>query len=621
MLQRVIAGVVVVLLLGAGVAFGYRQLVPAADPTQAGPQYATAEVTRGDLAVGVTARGTLQAGDTGWLNVPWPMFFVGRMPSNFTVTEVLVTEGDYVSEGQPLILLSAEELEGSIRELEEQLQQKQQNLADRLGISISELHTVNPARGITLRAPIDGRVTGLAIGEGKEAKQGEAVARVVQDSRWYMTVNLTTTEKNRLQVGDRLLASIEGFQGTVLGTITEINPNPVPMRASTLSACGIGGGSGDGVAGGGGGGGTDDPVHLIYRARVEGDNPGLLMPGMTARLSIAQGDDADAAGATLSHCAHIEGYANEEPVISTANGIVTRVFVSDMQMVKQGDPLVSLSGDETQRSIESDLNQIRDLQMQLDGLQSYKQQLSVAAPMDGVVSELRVRTGQRIEMGEHLGTVYNPERMEMWLQVDDVDILMVQQGAEVQITLDALPDQEFSGRVAFVSPSGRDERGFTFFQVSVTVEGSPELRPGMQAQAFIDAGAAEDVLIVPLEAVFQEDRQYKVEVLHDDGTTEVVPVTVGLMSDFYAEIKEGLTEGMKVIVGSSTDLLPGRSAPGTILPGVGSSPGGGGDGGSSGDGDGGVGSDAPLPGLAPDAPADMPLPLPEPMPEDAGGAS
>ncbi|HEX6989002.1 MAG TPA: hypothetical protein VF282_05985, partial [Bacillota bacterium] len=155
-------------------------------------------------------------------------------------------------------------------------------------------------------------------------------------------------------------------------------------------------------------------------------------------------------------------------------------------------------------------------------------------------------------------------------------------------------------------PSGQDQSGFTFFQVRIQVEGGPELRPGMQAQAFIDAGRAEDVLLVPLEAVFQEDRQYKVEVLGEDGIPEVVPVEVGLMNDFMAEIRSGLEEGQLVVVGSSADLLPTRETPDTILPGVGGGSGeGGGDGGGGG---GGPAVDTPLP--EPDVPAE-PLPAPE----------
>ncbi len=80
----------------------------------------------------------------------------------------------------------------------------------------------------------------------------------------------------------------------------------------------------------------------------------------------------------------------------------------------------------------------------------------------------------------------------------------------------------------------------------------------MQAKAFIKAGSAKNILLVPLEAIFQEDGKNKVEVLQPDGTPKVVAVELGLMNDKVAEVKKGLVLGQKVITGSSADLLPSQ---------------------------------------------------------------
>ena len=99
----------------------------------------------------------------------------------------------------------------------------------------------------------------------------------------------------------------------------------------------------------------------------------------------------------------------------------------------------------------------------------------------------------------------------------------------------------------------------TRFYVEIKVSGSDNLRPGMQARGFINAGSAKDVLLVPIEAVFEDDGKSKVEVLEEDGTIRLVPVKLGLMDSMYAEVKEGLKEGEQVITGSTADLLPSRS--------------------------------------------------------------
>ena len=137
-------------------------------------------------------------------------------------------------------------------------------------------------------------------------------------------------------------------------------------------------------------------------------------------------------------------------------------------------------------------------------------------------------------------------------------MLMVQQGSPVTVTVDALPNETFEGEVMHVSTMGKDMKGITQFAVDIRVKGGPNLRPGMQAKAYIDAGSAEDVLLVPLESIFEEDGIQKVEVLKSDGTTKAVAVKLGLMNDREAEVKSGLEEGEQVITGSSADLLPSQ---------------------------------------------------------------
>jgi multidrug efflux pump subunit AcrA (membrane-fusion protein) len=90
----------------------------------------------------------------------------------------------------------------------------------------------------------------------------------------------------------------------------------------------------------------------------------------------------------------------------------------------------------------------------------------------------------------------------------------------------------------------------------------------MQANCFIDGGSAENVLLIPVEAIFEEDGKTMVEVLDEDGNVRMVQVRLGLMNDRYAEVIDGLEEGQLVITGSSADLLPSQQikAKDTLLP-------------------------------------------------------
>jgi RND family efflux transporter MFP subunit len=217
-----------------------------------------------------------------------------------------------------------------------------------------------------------------------------------------------------------------------------------------------------------------------------------------------------------------------------------------------------MAGKEVQQDIENRLEELRRLEADLFDLQSQIELLEVRAPMDGIVASIEKQPGQSLHPGEWFGYIYNTSDMRLWGQVDDVDVLLVQQGAPVQVTVDALPGKVFEGTVEMVDTMGTDHNGITRFGVNIKVVGSVELRPGMQAKAHVEAGSAENVLLVPLESIFEEDGQTKVEILESSGIPKVVSVQLGLMNHRVAEVKSGLEEGQLVITGSTADLLPSQ---------------------------------------------------------------
>lgn len=573
-MQRVVTiAVVIALALGGGY-YAFRALVPPPDREAAGPIYATAEVVRGDISVAVDASGPLSPSRGGGIMAPFPRGPIrGGMPG-YMVEEVLVREGDAVRVGQPLVRLVAPDLEASAQTLENELEAARKELAQLLGVEPEELARVNPAQGVTLRAPIGGRISGLKAREGEEIRQGQIVARVVDDSAWRMTVRLSPAEFRALREDDIALVRFVQFDGVMEARVVKVNPNPIPTPASALGACsapGVAPRRADGADGGADGsappsGGAPGLYQFMHQVTIEGANPGLVLPGMEAYVGFLPKEAADvrdplqrsARARWTGNCSRVEGYAREERVISPTDGIPTRVFVQEMEKVEAGAPIAALSGDETQSAIEKRLREIEQKEMELEAVRSQLGQLTVTAPMDGVVAQLQVQKGQKLEPGEFMGSLFNTANMDLWVQVDDVDVLRIRPNAPVRVTVDALPGQTFEGRVAEIAMAGQNESGITQFRVGIQVRGGPDLRPGMQAHAHIDAGRAQGVLLVPVEAVFEEDGKPRVEVLQPDGTTKVVPVELGLMNDRVAEVRSGLEEGQKVVTGSSADVLPSQ---------------------------------------------------------------
>jgi len=176
----------------AGGFYAIKSLLPSPDEETGGPIYATAEVIRGDISVGVETSGPLNPGSGGGIFVPYSMD--GQGMTSYIIEEVLVEEGDVVQAGQLLVRLRAPNIQGEIETLEQQLKTAKESLADKVGLRPEEIYQMNPSEGITLKAPVKGRVIGLSVKEGSELKQGEVVARIVDDSKFKVIARLNPGE-------------------------------------------------------------------------------------------------------------------------------------------------------------------------------------------------------------------------------------------------------------------------------------------------------------------------------------------------------------------------------------------------------------------------------------------
>ncbi len=550
MLQRVFMIVVIVAIVLGGGYYAYKEIVPDPNATEAdGPLYATKEVIRGNISVGVETNGSIQATSGGSIQVPG-----SHLDSvNYIVKEVFIRDGDEVNAGDIIIRLDAPELLDEIKLTEERLQTEIEDLANLLNISPSEIHNINPAAGITLHAPISGRVVNLNVEEGDEVSHGQTVAMVVEDNVVNLTAKVLPSEFAGIEEGQPCYLRFAQFDSIVEGKVKKVIPDLIPEKATDLI---------DSITLAG-----DKSEHTyinVYWVEVELESEGLIRPDMLARVGFmpkgADPENFNPYNANWTrYYAEVEGYANEERILSRAEAIATRVYVNEMQRVQAGDPIVSLAGEDARNIIREHLNTIRDYEDKLRQMYNKLEQLDITSPMTGIVAHINAEPGMSVQSGHYLGHIFNTEKMEMFVQVDDIQVLIIQQGAEVDITLPAMPGEVFHGEVTYVSTGGIDHLGMPRFYVSIELEGGQQMRPGMQANAYIKGGSAEDVLLVPVEAVFEEYGQYKVEVLRDDNQIEVVEVELGLIDNRYAEVISGLEEGDQVVVGSADDILQGRS--------------------------------------------------------------
>ena len=210
---------------------------------------------------------------------------------------------------------------------------------------------------------------------------------------------------------------------------------------------------------------------------------------------------------------------------------------------------------------------------------------TIYSPMDGTVSMLSSELGERVVgtaqmTGTEILRIANLRQMEVEVEVNENDIVKVALGDKAKINVDAYPRRQFSGVVTEIANSaGADLKAdqVTNFKVKIQIlpesyedllEGQSEnyspFRPGMTATVDIITMEVPEALTVPIGAIVMkgkedfteetpslEKEEDKVESIFVYQNNKVVlrQVVTGIQDSRNIEIKEGLQEGDKIVVG------------------------------------------------------------------------
>ena len=250
------------------------------------------------------------------------------------------------------------------------------------------------------------------------------------------------------------------------------------------------------------------------------------------------------------------------------------------------------------------------------GLQEATDQLSktrITAPMAGRVTRLAVEEGEVAVPGTFsretglLLTISDLSVIQTTVNVDETDVVRVNIGDSVEVTIDAFPDTTFVGRVTEVSNSailtaassvaGQNDRAVDY-EVEITLANPPsEVRPDLSATARIVTDTRKQSLAIPIIAltvrehtpVSTEEKpsaeskapaapgdsagrgEKKKEVegvfLVHNGVATFRPVKVGIAGEEHFEVMEGVAQGDTIVAGpyqAIRDLKEGARVRGTV---------------------------------------------------------
>jgi HlyD family secretion protein len=199
----------------------------------------------------------------------------------------------------------------------------------------------------------------------------------------------------------------------------------------------------------------------------------------------------------------------------------------------------------------SNITALKQAQQDVETAKDAVDATNLYAPIHGTILSLGFAVGDTASSSSTV-TIANldqPYTLEIFL--DQSDWTNIHVGFPVEVTFDLLPDNVYTGKVVSVDPDLQSTAGSLYVHAYVLLDGNVKtvLPFGTSASVDIIGGEAQNVLLVPIEALHEiTPGQYAVFVMVN-SKPQVRTVEVGLKDSVRAEIKSGLNEGDVVTTG------------------------------------------------------------------------
>jgi len=218
--------------------------------------------------------------------------------------------------------------------------------------------------------------------------------------------------------------------------------------------------------------------------------------------------------------------------------------------------------------------QIKDARIQVETARVNLAYTHIVAPIDGYVVGIVTQEGQTV-IAEQLAPVLlklaDLDTMTVKAQVSEADVIHIVPGQEVYFTILGESEKRYYAKLRGTEPApqnfletqnaGTSKQNTAVFYNSLFDVPNPDhrLRISMTAQVRIVLDKAKDVLTVPVAALGakNQDGSYVVRVLDAEGKAQPRNVRMGINNNVRAEIKDGLAEGDKVVIGEPTPAVAG----------------------------------------------------------------
>ena len=510
---------------------------------QASTQYMETALERRDITNTFSGSGTISAANT----------YTVKSLVKGTVLTADFEVGDTIEKGTVLYTIDSSDVATSVEKAQLALEQAQRSYDD-------------TADAQYIRSVIGGTVASIKVKAGDYVTAGQEIATVRDDSSLLLTLEFPAADASGFAVGQAAEVILNGTFETLSGTVQAV------AGTDTISSGNL----------------------LVRTVTIAVKNNGSLTTAQAASATIN--------GVSALASARFD-YQHQQTVTATTSGTVAAVCVKEGTAIEANTAIVQLSGTELSRQVQSAADSLLNAQLSMSDTEKQMENYTITSPISGTVIQKNVKAGDTVgtdtTASETLCTIYDLSYLEMTLNVDELEILSIKEGQTVTITADAISDRTFTGVVTSVSAAGTTTGGTTTYPVTIRIDDTGDLLPGMNATAEIEVSSASNALAVPNGSVVRgnyvlvtKDSPSAANAVQDmtapDGYV-YVKITTGTSDNDSIEVTGGLQEGDTIAYDANAAEKQNASDSMEFIvgPGGGSGGHGGGNGGPGGGGPGG----------------------------------
>ena len=205
--------------------------------------------------------------------------------------------------------------------------------------------------------------------------------------------------------------------------------------------------------------------------------------------------------------------------------------------------------------MEENENAFKIADAQLAALKKRLDDTQVTAPIAGFINEDYYEMGTLVSPGMPLADIINKNPLKLTVKVTETEIAKVKKGDEIAVRVNALSNQDFTGKVNFISDMA--DASFKYeVELIMNSKNQDEIKPGMFGTAQFKFSQEEKVLKIDRKSIAGSLKDPGVYVIQD-GTAVYQPVTINPLDDGTVEILDGLKAGDEVIASGLINVKEG----------------------------------------------------------------